>query len=1068
MTTVSVNNSNTSSTHGIVFIDPAVDDYQTLVNGVIPEAEVIVLDPNQDGVLGIAQALQGRSNITSVHIVSHGSPGCLYLGNTQLCLDSLHHYAPQLQTWFTPSTSPSLLLYGCNVAAGDAGAEFIAKLQALTGAEIAASKSLTGSAAKGGNWELEVTTAQIQPALALQPEAMANYSYVLDVKFSLGTAYQVGEAPLSVVSGDFNGDGKQDLATANFTSKNVSVMLGNGNGTFKTATNYGVGTGTGTYDITTGDLNGDGRLDLAVTNRDSNNISILLGNGDGTFGAATNYNISSPYSVVVSDFNNDGSQDLAVGSGGSSNISILLGNGNGTFGAATSVNIGQYAPLQVTVGDFNGDGNKDLATANYWGTNNQGNISILLGNGNGTFGSPTTYIAGTQGSDWSNSPRPFGIQVGDFNKDGKQDLAVANQGTQQISILLGNGNGTFGTATNYANVFGDQLTIGDFDGDGIQDLATSSLNVLLGKGDGTFGTPTSFSSGSTNSIATGDFNGDSRLDLVSTRYSNDAFVLLNDFNKQPTDISLSNTSINENLPANTIVGTFSTTDPNTSDTFTYSLVTGEGSTDNSAFSIVGNQLRINASPDFETKNNYSIRVRTTDQGGLSYEEVVTVNVNNLNDAPALTGTQATLSVGSEDIVYTISQTDLLAGFSDVEGDTLSVSNLTASNGSLVNNNNGTWSFTPTANFNDAVNLNYNVTDGNGGSPVATQSFPLTAVNDAPTVANPITAQTASAYTPFNFQFAANTFNDVDTGDSLTYNATLDNGSALPSWLSFDAAARTFSGISTDDEASSLNILVTASDTSGSSISNTFALNIALPQNTTTNTINGDSGNNVRSGGAANDLINGGAGNDTLNGNGGDDNLNGGDGKDLLRGGVGKDILNGGVDNDTLYGDEGDDTLVGSAGIDILRGGVGDDILDGGADNDTLYGDAGNDTLFGGIGIDILRGGDADDILRGGAGNDTLYGDAGNDILFGGSGNDMIWGGAGNDQFVLALGQGYDTIRDFTLGQDLLSLGASQTFAQLTISQTGLDTSIGVSSTGEVLAKLTGVQASLITASDFTV
>jgi hypothetical protein len=171
----------TQSFTTIVFIDSGVDDYQTLVNGVIPEAEVIVLDPNQDGVLAIAQALQARSNITSVHIVSHGSPGCLYLGNSQLCLDTLHHYTPQLQTWFTPSTSPSLLLYGCNVAAGDAGAEFIAKLQALTGANIAASAKLIGNAALGGGWELEVTLGKGEFASVFAPEIKEIYPAVLNL-----------------------------------------------------------------------------------------------------------------------------------------------------------------------------------------------------------------------------------------------------------------------------------------------------------------------------------------------------------------------------------------------------------------------------------------------------------------------------------------------------------------------------------------------------------------------------------------------------------------------------------------------------------------------------------------------------------------------------------------------------------------------------------------------------------------------------------------------------------------------------------------------------------------------
>ncbi|MEG4055811.1 DUF4347 domain-containing protein [Microcoleus sp. Pol7_B2] len=160
----------------IVFIDAGVENSQQLIEGVIPSAEIFVLDKTADGIEQISEVLQQRQNIDAVHIISHGSPGCLYLGNSQLSLDNLIHYAPQLQQW----NVTNLLLYGCNVAAGDAGEEFIAKLHTLTGAEIAASKTLTGSAAKGGNWELEVTTGQAELTPAFSPEVMATYPGVMN------------------------------------------------------------------------------------------------------------------------------------------------------------------------------------------------------------------------------------------------------------------------------------------------------------------------------------------------------------------------------------------------------------------------------------------------------------------------------------------------------------------------------------------------------------------------------------------------------------------------------------------------------------------------------------------------------------------------------------------------------------------------------------------------------------------------------------------------------------------------------------------------------------------------
>ena len=160
----------------LVFIDAGINNYQQLVEGVIPTAEVFVLDQSVDGIEQISQVLQQRQPVEAVHLVSHGAPGSLYLGNSQLSLDTLKEYTTLLQQWQVAQLS----LYGCQVAAGDAGAEFVSKLQALTGAEIAASVSLTGSAAQGGNWELEVRGGQKEFAAAFSPEAMASYQGILN------------------------------------------------------------------------------------------------------------------------------------------------------------------------------------------------------------------------------------------------------------------------------------------------------------------------------------------------------------------------------------------------------------------------------------------------------------------------------------------------------------------------------------------------------------------------------------------------------------------------------------------------------------------------------------------------------------------------------------------------------------------------------------------------------------------------------------------------------------------------------------------------------------------------
>ena len=230
--------------------------------------------------------------------------------------------------------------------------------------------------------------------------------------------YAVGTNPISVAVGDFNADGRPDLAVANQLSTNVSILLGNLSGTFQAALNYAVGTAP--ISVAVGDFNADGLPDLAVANQLSTNVSILLGNGNGTFQGAVNYAAGSqPYSVAVGDFNADGRPDLAVANNRSNNVSILLGNLSGTFQVAVNYAVG-LSPRSVAVGDFNADGRPDLAVAN-------GTISILLGTSNGTFQAAANYAAGAG---------PVSVAVGDFNADGRPDLAVANIGSNNVSVLL--------------------------------------------------------------------------------------------------------------------------------------------------------------------------------------------------------------------------------------------------------------------------------------------------------------------------------------------------------------------------------------------------------------------------------------------------------------------------------------------------------------------------------------------------------------------------------------------------------------------------------------------------------
>ena len=282
------------------------------------------------------------------------------------------------------------------------------------------------------------------------------------LSFAPATNYGVGSSPSSLISADFDGDGKVDLAVANSFFSNVSILLGSGTGTFATAINYGVGTKP--YSVISADFNGDGKVDLATANYTSNDVSILLGSGTGTFVASVNYGVgTNPMSIFSADFNGDGKADLAVTNYNSNNVSILLGSGTGTFAAAVNYAVGTN-PSSVLSSDFNGDGKLDLAVTNNYG----GNASILLGSGSGAFAASINY--------WSGG-NPGYIISGDLNGDGIADLAMSNFGQNNVSVLLGSGIGTFAGNINFGTGNGPGSIISaDFNGDSKVDLATVNIS----------------------------------------------------------------------------------------------------------------------------------------------------------------------------------------------------------------------------------------------------------------------------------------------------------------------------------------------------------------------------------------------------------------------------------------------------------------------------------------------------------------------------------------------------------------------------------------------------------------
>jgi type II secretory pathway component GspD/PulD (secretin) len=337
------------------------------------------------------------------------------------------------------------------------------------------------------------------------------------------TDYPVGHTPNSIAVADFNADGKLDLAVANQGDDTVSLLLGNGDGTFQSQTT--LPSGIGPDAIVTADFNRDGKPDLAVANFNDNSISILLGNGDGTFSAgSTITGLKSPVALLAADLNADGLLDLVVLDQTDGQVIVLEGNGDGTFGTRTTTSVG-LSPSALVSADFNADGKVDLAVTNS-GSNS---VSILLGAGNAGF---------FRRIDVGTGIGPSAIATADFDQNGTIDLAVTNKVDNTLSIFPGNGNGTFGIATNLATDSGPTALLeGNFNSDGFPDLiaicqSSSTIDIFLGVGGGTFSPAISVATGTGPvAAASSDFNGDTLQDLaVVDQSANTVSVILNSAN----------------------------------------------------------------------------------------------------------------------------------------------------------------------------------------------------------------------------------------------------------------------------------------------------------------------------------------------------------------------------------------------------------------------------------------------------------------------------------------------------------------------------------------------------------
>jgi hypothetical protein len=335
-------------------------------------------------------------------------------------------------------------------------------------------------------------------------------------QFKAPVYYKIGTLPYSIVTADFNHDGNLDLAVSDLGSNQISILLGRGDGSFYPARTFSVPSCAG---LAVGDFNGDGVPDLAIVEYagfGTGALGIYLGNGDGTFRKGTSY-VLGPGSIwlAVADFNGDGHLDVAVTNNGSDehgtngSVMVLFGKGDGTFGKPTTYRL-SGGPFAIAAADLNGDGRPDIAV-----TTNAGFVAILMNTGNGKFKHTKTYAAGGE---------PAGITIAALRREGTghQDLVIGC--VQGVGVLLGNGDGTFEKEAIYLTSGIGQaptgVVVADFNLDGNPDIAAALFNgnsaLLYGRGDGTFraAVPIRIKGGEMDSLVAGDFANHQAPDLA--------------------------------------------------------------------------------------------------------------------------------------------------------------------------------------------------------------------------------------------------------------------------------------------------------------------------------------------------------------------------------------------------------------------------------------------------------------------------------------------------------------------------------------------------------------------------
>lgn len=914
--------------------------------------------------------------------------------------------------------------------------------------------------------------------------------------------------------GDFNGDGLVDsvitdgIDTMGGTpAGNVGILLGDGLGGLGGITTFTAEDGAG--DIAVGDFDADGDDDVAVANFITGSVSIFLNDGTGNLGAPTNVGTSAgPIAIDIEDLDGDGDLDLVTANQGADEISVLINDGAGTF-AATNVASTSVAPAGVEIADFDGDGDIDIAVSHN-PTFFTGEVTVLLNDGAGAFANPVTTTLGF----FANAGR---LVSGDFDGDGDTDLGVGEGGGfffgSGYSVLLNSGTGSFTITT--LGSFAVDAAVSDLDADGDLDLALAggffggNVQIFVNDSMGTFlpgSTPATPSFNTPNDIALGDLDGDMLDDIVVPTAGgfftgSTVDTMLNESDMMVDAIFtvslMGGAATTVTVDFTAVDGTATVMDldfPATTGTLTFPV----GTTTLQVTVPILPDLIQEPTEDFTVVLSNAVGATISDDTGIA----VILDDDSFSTTPLIVVSDVSVDPEGDagrftaDIVVTLMNAGFAAGPVSVD---YATSDGTATAGADYLSDSGTITFA-TGGF-GIVSTTISITtigeltpeldefffldlsNPTGGALLGDSRAMATIVNDDGPLPTGLVGDTLVGSNGADtiqggrlddlivgnsgndridggfgddtvYGGAGNDFIDGNAGDdSLTGNGGRDTlvgntGDDTIVWrgekdgrdvFEVESGFDTISvdGTSARDDfiiGQDGSVLVISEGTGSIRITGdelgfaAGAERIVINGNNgndhiTINDIddvgfnvifvNGNNGHDTISAAGANIgnvplAIDGGTGNDTITGSTGGDTISGGDGDDLIDGAEGDDSIFGGDGDDDLDGGAGDDTVAGNFGVDVILGSAGDDLLDGGFGNDVIFGGDGDDTANGGFGNDNIVGNAGDDQLNGEVDNDTLTGGSGNDILDGGRSNDTINGNSGNDR--LRGDHGEDLIR----------------------------------------------------------